>query len=279
MDTSTVIEQRKLAFIGAGNMSRSLIAGLIQSGYPADAIMAANPSRGKLDQLAHDFGIHISQDNNQAAAWSDVIVLAVKPQLMAEMLNAIPNAATALAGKLLISIAAGMPLARLTELSGQSRIIRTMPNTPSLVGLGMTGLYAGHAVEQNDRDYAELMMQAVGKTLWVSEEDGINKITAVAGSAPAYFFLFMQAMAEQSAQFGFSEAQARLLVQQTALGAANMVAANPDVSLSALRAQVTSKGGTTAQAIAHFQAQGLEQLVADAMTAALLRARELETQL
>lgn len=279
MDTSTVIEQRKLAFIGAGNMSRSLIAGLIQSGYPADAIMAANPSREKLDQLARDFGIHISQDNNQAAAWSDVIVLAVKPQLMAEMLNAIPNAATALAGKLLISIAAGMPLARLTELSGQSRIIRTMPNTPSLVGLGMTGLYAGPAVEQSDRDYAELMMQAVGKTLWVSEEDGINKITAAAGSAPAYFFLFMQAMAEQSAQFGFSEAQARLLVQQTALGAANMVAANPDVSLSALRAQVTSKGGTTAQAIAHFQAQGLEQLVADAMTAALLRARELETQL
>ena len=279
MNTSSVIEHRTLAFIGAGNMSRSLIAGLIKSGYPADAIMAANPSSGKLEQLAADFGIHISQDNNQAAAWADVVVLAVKPQMMAEMLTAIPNVAQALAGKLLISIAAGMSVSRLTELSGQARIIRTMPNTPSLVGLGMTGLYAGVAVAQSDRDYAELMMQAVGKTLWVKEEDGINQVTATAGSAPAYFFLFMQAMAEQAVQFGLNEADARLLVQQTALGAANMVALNPDVSLSQLRAQVTSKGGTTAQAIAHFQAQGLQQLVADAMTAALMRARELETQL
>ena len=279
MNTSSVIEHRKLAFIGAGNMSRSLIAGLIQSGYPASAIMASNPSPGKLDQLASDFGIRITQDNNQAAAWAEVIVFAVKPQMMAEMLGAISNVHSVLADKLLISIAAGMPVSRLTELSGQSRIIRTMPNTPSLVGLGMTGLYAGPAVAQSDRDYAQQMMQAVGKTLWVNTEDGINQITAAAGSAPAYFFLFMQAMAEQAVQFGFNEADARLLVQQTALGAANMVAANPKVSLSQLRAQVTSKGGTTAQAIAHFQAQGLQQLVADAMTAALTRARELETQL
>ncbi|WP_319784285.1 pyrroline-5-carboxylate reductase [Oceanisphaera sp. IT1-181] len=273
------MEKRKLAFIGAGNMSRSLIAGLTQSGYPASAIMASNPSRGKLDQLANDFGIHISQDNNQAAAWAEVIVLAVKPQMMASMLSGISNVESTLSGKLLISIAAGMSVARLTELSGQTRIIRTMPNTPSLVGLGMTGLYAGATVAQTDRDYAELLMQAVGKTLWVAAEDGINQVTAAAGSAPAYFFLFMQAMAEQAVRFGLNEADARLLVQQTALGAANMVAANPDVSLSELRAQVTSKGGTTAQAIEHFQAQGLEQLVGDAMTAALMRARELETQL
>ncbi|ART83950.1 pyrroline-5-carboxylate reductase [Oceanisphaera profunda] len=273
------MEKRKLAFIGAGNMSRSLIAGLIQSGYPASAIMASNPSRGKLDQLANDFGIHTSQDNDQAAAWAEVIVLAVKPQMMAGMLSDISNVDSTLSGKLLISIAAGMSVARLTELSGQTRIIRTMPNTPSLVGLGMTGLYAGATVAQTDRDYAELLMQAVGKTLWVAAEDGINQVTAAAGSAPAYFFLFMQAMAEQAVRFGLNETDARLLVQQTALGAANMVAANPDVSLSELRAQVTSKGGTTAQAIEHFQAQGLEQLVADAMTAALLRARELETQL
>ena len=279
MNASSIIEHRKLAFIGAGNMSRSLIAGLIQAGYPADAIMAANPSPQKLAQLASDFGIHITQDNRQAAAWAEVVVLAVKPQLMAEMLSAIPEVASTLSGKLLISIAAGMSVARLAELSGQARIIRTMPNTPALVGLGMTGLYADAAVAQSDRDYAERMMQAVGKTLWLSEEDGINQVTATAGSAPAYFFLFMQAMAEQAVQFGLNEAEARLLVQQTALGAATMVTLNPDVSLSQLRAQVTSKGGTTAQAIAHFQAQGLEQLVADAMTAALLRARELETQL
>lgn len=277
MNASSVIEHRTLAFIGAGNMSRSLISGLIQSGYPAAAIMATNPSPEKLEQLARDFGIRTSQDNNQAAAWAEVIVLAVKPQMMADMLSAIPK--VALAGKLLISIAAGMSVTRLTELSGQARIIRTMPNTPSLLGLGMTGLYAGAEVAQADRNYAELLMQAVGKTLWVAKEDDINKVTAAAGSAPAYFFLFMQAMAEQAVQFGFNETEARLLVQQTALGAANMVVANSEVSLGELRAQVTSKGGTTAQAIAHFQEQGLEQLVADAMTAALTRARELETQL
>ena len=277
MNASSVIEHRTLAFIGAGNMSRSLISGLIQSGYPAAAIMATNPSPEKLEQLARDFGIRTSQDNNQAAAWAEVIVLAVKPQMMADMLSAIPK--VALAGKLLISIAAGMSVTRLTELSGQARIIRTMPNTPSLLGLGMTGLYAGAEVAQTDRNYAELLMQAVGKTLWVAKEDDINKVTAAAGSAPAYFFLFMQAMAEQAVQFGFNETEARLLVQQTALGAANMVVANSEVSLGELRAQVTSKGGTTAQAIAHFQEQGLEQLVADAMTAALTRARELETQL
>ncbi|WP_188628660.1 pyrroline-5-carboxylate reductase [Oceanisphaera marina] len=273
------MEKRKLAFIGAGNMSRSLISGLIQSGYPADAIMATNPSPGKLEQLAADFGIHTSQDNAQATAWAEAVVLAVKPQMMAEMLTTLQKQNASLDGKLLISIAAGINVSRLEQLTGLQRIIRTMPNTPSLLGLGMTGLYARSHLAQADRDYAEQMMQAVGKTLWVAEEDGINQIIAAAGSAPAYFFLFMEAMAAQACQSGFSEQEARLLVEQTALGAANMVAANPDRSLSELRAQVTSKGGTTAEAIRHFQEHGLEQLVAQAMSAAVTRARELETQL
>lgn len=279
MDPTSIIEEKKLAFIGAGNMSRSLISGLIQSGYPADAIMATNPSVGKLEQLAADFGIHISQDNGHALEWAQAVVLAVKPQMMASMLADLQAQGAKFDNTLLISIAAGINVARLQEMTGQTRIIRTMPNTPSLLGLGMTGLYAHSNIEQNDRDYAEHMMQAVGKTLWVNDEDGINHIIAAAGSAPAYFFLFMEAMATQAIQSGFSEQDARLLVQQTALGAANMVVDNPDTGLSELRAQVTSKGGTTAQAIAHFQEQGLEQLVADAMTAAVTRARELETQL
>lgn len=279
MDPKSVIEKRKLAFIGAGNMTRSLISGLIQSGYPADAIMATNPSPGKLEQLAADFGIHTSQDNAQATAWAEAVVLAVKPQMMAEMLTTLQKQNASLDGKLLISIAAGINVSRLEQLTGLQRIIRTMPNTPSLLGLGMTGLYARSHLAQADRDYAEQMMQAVGKTLWVAKEDGINQIIAAAGSAPAYFFLFMEAMAAQACQSGFSEQEARLLVEQTALGAANMVAANPDRSLSELRAQVTSKGGTTAEAIRHFQEHGLEQLVAQAMSAAVTRARELETQL
>ena len=270
--------KRTLAFIGAGNMSRSIIAGLIQAGYPAGRIIAANPSRPKLDELADQFGIRITQNNAEAAREADVIVLAVKPQLMAAMLEALVAELVSLAGKLLISIAAGIKVERLQEMAGgHSRIIRTMPNTPSLLGLGMTGLYAPSGIEQADRDFAEQMMQAVGKTLWVAQESGINGVIAAAGSAPAYFFLFMQGIAEEAEAMGFTPEQARLLVQQTALGAAAMVEQNPELSLQVLREQVTSKGGTTAEAVKTFQEQGLKPLTARAMQAAVTRAAEMET--
>ena len=270
--------KRTLAFIGAGNMSRSIIAGLIQAGYPAGRIIAANPSRPKLDELADQFGIRITQNNAEAAREADVIVLAVKPQLMAAMLEALVAELGSLAGKLLISIAAGIKVERLQEMAGgHARIIRTMPNTPSLLGLGMTGLYAPTGIDQADRDFAEQMMQAVGKTLWVAQESGINGVIAAAGSAPAYFFLFMQGIAEEAEAMGFSPEQARLMVQQTALGAAAMVEQNPELSLQTLREQVTSKGGTTAEAVKTFQEQGLKPLTARAMQAAVTRAAEMET--
>ena len=270
--------KRTLAFIGAGNMSRSIIAGLIQAGYPAGRIIAANPSRPKLDELADQFGIRITQNNAEAARGADVAVLAAKPQLMAAMLEALVAELGSLAGKLLISIAAGIKVERVQEMAGgHSRIIRTMPNTPSLLGLGMTGLYAPTGIEQADRDFAEQMMQAVGKTLWVAQESGINGVIAAAGSAPAYFFLFMQGIAEEAEAMGFTPEQARLLVQQTALGAAAMVEQNPELSLQALREQVTSKGGTTAEAVKTFQEQGLKPLTSRAMQAAVTRAGEMET--
>ncbi|MBV7471180.1 pyrroline-5-carboxylate reductase [Aeromonas media] len=270
--------KRTLAFIGAGNMSRSIIAGLIQAGYPAGRIIAANPSRPKLDELADQFGIRITQNNAEAAREADVIVLAVKPQLMAAMLEALVAELGSLAGKLLISIAAGIKVERLQEMAGgHARIIRTMPNTPSLLGLGMTGLYAPTGIDQADRDFAEQMMQAVGKTLWVAQESGINGVIAAAGSAPAYFFLFMQGIAEEAEAMGFSPEQARLMVQQTALGAAAMVEQNPELSLQTLREQVTSKGGTTAEAVKTFQEQGLKPLTSRAMQAAVTRAAEMET--
>lgn len=272
------MQQRTLAFIGAGNMSRSIIAGLIQAGYPAGRITAANPSRPKLDELADQFGIRITQNNAEAAREAEVIVLAVKPQLMAAMLEALVAELGSLEGKLLVSIAAGIKVERLQEMAGgHARIIRTMPNTPSLLGLGMTGLYAPAGIEQADRDFAEQMMQAVGKTLWVAQESGINGVIAAAGSAPAYFFLFMQGIAEEAEAMGFTPEQARLLVQQTALGAAAMVEQNPGLSLQALREQVTSKGGTTAEAVKTFQEQGLKPLTARAMQAAVTRAAEMET--
>ncbi|WP_342059351.1 pyrroline-5-carboxylate reductase [Aeromonas sp. OTU364] len=270
--------KRTIAFIGAGNMSRSIIAGLIQAGYPAGRITAANPSRPKLDALADQFGIRITQSNAEAAREAEVIVLAVKPQLMAAMLEALVAELGSLEGKLLVSIAAGIKVERLQEMAGgHDRIIRTMPNTPSLLGLGMTGLYAPSGIEQADRDFAEQMMQAVGKTLWVAQESGINGVIAAAGSAPAYFFLFMQGIAEEAEAMGFTPEQARLLVQQTALGAAAMVEQNPELTLQTLREQVTSKGGTTAEAVRTFQEQGLKPLTARAMQAAVTRAAEMET--
>lgn len=272
------MQHRTLAFIGAGNMSRSIIAGLVKSGYPAGQITAANPNLPKLEALASEHGIRITQSNAEAARDAEVIVLAVKPQLMAGMLAALVAELGSLEGKLLISIAAGIKVARLGEMAGgHDRIIRTMPNTPALLGLGMTGLYAPEHIAAADRDFAEQMMLAVGKTLWVEQESGINGVIAAAGSAPAYFFLFMQAIAEEAEAMGFSPDQARLLVQQTALGAAAMVEQNPELSLQTLREQVTSKGGTTAEAIKTFQQQGLMPLTAQAMQAAVARATEMET--
>ncbi|MFQ2073843.1 pyrroline-5-carboxylate reductase [Aeromonas veronii] len=272
------MQHRTLAFIGAGNMSRSIIAGLVKAGYPAGQITAANPSLPKLEALASEHGIRITQSNAEAARDAEVIVLAVKPQLMAGMLAALVAELGSLEGKLLISIAAGIKVARLGEMAGgHDRIIRTMPNTPALLGLGMTGLYAPVHIGASDRDFAEQMMQAVGKTLWVEQESGINGVIAAAGSAPAYFFLFMQAIAEEAEAMGFSPEQARQLVQQTALGAAAMVEQNPELSLQTLREQVTSKGGTTAEAIKTFQQQGLMPLTAQAMQAAVARATEMET--
>ena len=267
-----------IAFVGAGNMAASLIGGLRAQGLDASQIRASDPGAETRERVSAEHGIKTFADNAEAIHGVDVIVLAVKPQLMAGMLTALVAELGSLDGKLLISIAAGIRVARLQEMAGgHERIIRTMPNTPSLLGLGMTGLYAPPAIGQADRAVAEQMMQSVGKTLWVDEEAGINGVIAAAGSAPAYFFLFMQAIAEEAEAMGFTPEQARLLVQQTALGAAAMVEQNPELSLQTLREQVTSKGGTTAEAVKTFQEQGLMPLTARAMQAAVTRAGEMET--
>ena len=197
---------------------------------------------------------------------------------MAEMLEALTRELGSYGDKLVLSIAAGIQIARLSSLLGGHRnIVRAMPNTPALIGLGMTGLYAPNDVSVTDCTFAEQMLQAVGQTVWVASEAGLNSVIAASGSAPAYFFLFMQLMAEEAERMGFSAEQARLLVQQTALGAAAMVEQNPDLSLQTLREQVTSKGGTTAEAVKTFQEQGLMALTARAMQAAVTRAGEMET--
>tara|TARA_R110000772_G_scaffold195835_4_gene306522 strand:+ start:6225 stop:7046 length:822 start_codon:yes stop_codon:yes gene_type:complete len=269
------MQHRHIAFIGAGNMSRSIISGMCNSGYPAINIIASNPSMPKLDALKSDFSIQITQQNQQAVEQAQVVVLAVKPQLMETMCAALKDS-VALDGKLFISIAAGIDTARLSELlGGQNNIIRTMPNTPSSLGKGMTGLYAPSSVSQQDREYAGDLMSQVGEIAWVEKESMINGVIAAAGSSPAYFYAFLEAMQKETQNQGFDQQTARLLVQQAMLGAAEMVCHNPQLEISELRAQVTSKGGTTAKAVEHFQENGIDKLVSGAMRAAVTRAEEM----
>ncbi len=273
-DNPSSLPHRRIAFIGAGNMARSIISGLVGNGYPAEKILAANPSQPKLDSLAEAFSIRTGNDNLAACDWADVIVLGVKPQLMAEVCA--PIAQRDLSGKLVISIAAGVTCDTLASYLAQPvAIVRTMPNTPSLLGLGMTGLYAPGNVGTADRDFAGQLMRAVGEILWLEQEAEIDQVIACAGSSPAYFFLFMEAMQQAAQKMGVSTEDARMMIQQAAIGSAAMVKQNPQLSLEQLRLQVTSKGGATAEAIAAFEQHGLRDSVADAMEAAVRRAQEM----
>lgn len=270
------MQHRKITFIGAGNMARAIIAGLVAGGYPANAISVCAPSAKNRDALAAEYGINSSGDNAACAREAQVIVLAVKPQMMADVCKPLKEQVD-FSGKLVLSIAAGVQVSRFYQLLGDKlSIVRIMPNTPSLVGKGMSGLYAPPQVSQADRDYTSALMSAVGKVSWVDEEQGINGVIAAAGSAPAYFFLFMEAMQQEAERMGFSSQAARELVQQAAAGAAALVEANPDTPLSTLREQVTSKGGTTAEALRVFNEQQLPATVAKAMQAAVNRAQEME---
>ena len=272
------MQHRNITFIGAGNMAGAIIAGLVEGGYPADLITVCAPSATHRDALAERYGVHSRSDNAACAAEAAVVVLAVKPQLMADVCGALRNEVD-FSGKLVLSIAAGVTVERFCALLGDRlNIVRIMPNTPSLVGKGMSGLYAPDYVTSDDRDFTAALMTSVGKICWVDDEHGINQVIAAAGSAPAYFFLFMEAMQQEMERQGFPAEKARLLVQQAASGAAALVEASPEVSLGTLRERVTSKGGTTAEALKVMNEQKLPEIVASAMQAAIARAQDMEKQ-
>jgi len=264
----------KIAFIGAGNMARAIIIGLVNSGTLPQDIIVANPSPEKRLALANEFGVFQTNDNIKAANFADVIILSVKPHLIHLVCQQICNKIN-VSTKLFISLAAGRTIEQIQQsLSYKAAVVRAMPNTPSQLGLGMTGLFASSEVTDDKKLIAEKLMQAVGKIIWLANEDKINDIICVAGSAPAYFFLFMEAMEKQAQLLGFTPQESRMLVQQTAMGSAKMVEEN-DVAISTLRENVTSKGGTTYAALEQFRNDGLENLVKSAMNAALHRAEEM----
>ncbi|WP_137222178.1 pyrroline-5-carboxylate reductase [Shewanella sp. MEBiC00475] len=266
--------QAKVCFIGAGNMTRSIISGLVKHGYPSELIHATNPSQGKLDALQQDFAIQVSNDNHAAAQAADVIVLSVKPQLMASVCEDLSS--LDLTNKLIITIAAGIPASRYQVYFKQPiKLIRTMPNTPTQIGYGMTGIYADDSISAEHKAICETLMQSGGKVVWVDKESELDQVIALAGSSPAYFFLFIESMIASGVKMGMPEDKARLLAEQAALGASQMVIQNQQLSVTELRQNVMSKGGTTARAVETFQQGGLVELVDKAMTNCVARAQEM----
>ncbi len=263
-----------IAFIGGGNLAASLVGGLIADGYPAAAIRVADPDPARRERLAARWGVQVHEDNAAAARGAAVLVLAVKPQVVPAVARELGPLARA-QGSLVVSVAAGVRTRDLARWLGfEAPLVRAMPNTPALVQSGASGLYATPGTGEAERERAESLLRAVGVTVWVEDEDLMDAVTAVSGSGPAYFFLLMEALAEAGERLGLEAGQARLLALETAFGAAKMAleASEPP---AALRARVTSPGGTTERALGVLEEGGFRELVSRAVAAARERAREL----
>ncbi|MFC1751009.1 pyrroline-5-carboxylate reductase [Pseudomonadota bacterium] len=268
----------KIGFIGGGNMARSIIGGLIADGRNPNTIWVSDASQDQLDHLKQIFNINVTTNNDAVAKATDVVVMAVKPQIMKIVAEEI-SCTVQDEQPLIMSIAAGIMENSLNKwLGGNVAIVRTMPNTPSLVQTGATALYANTLVSNEQQNIAETIMRAVGLTLWIEEEKQMDAVTAVSGSGPAYFFLFMEAMEEAAIKLGLSDKAAQLLTLQTAFGAAKMALESQE-SCATLRQRVTSPGGTTEQALNTFEEGKLRILVEDALKAAANRSAELAQQM
>jgi len=269
------MNEKTIAFIGGGNMAASLIGGLISDGYQARKIGVSDPDQAKLNHLKAQYGISISSNNDDLIAQADIVVLAVKPQMMKAVITQF-DSAIQIKDPLIISIAAGIREIDILQWLGnpQMALVRTMPNTPATVQCGATALHASPNVSAEQKELAESVMRAVGMTLWVDQEKDLDAVTALSGSGPAYFFLFMEAMEKSASKLGLDPDTARLLTLQTAFGAAKMALECPE-DTHTLRTNVTSPGGTTEQAINTLQAGGLEALIDDALKAAYTRSFEL----
>lgn len=263
-----------IAFIGGGNMARSLIGGLIARGTPAASIHVAEPVAELRESLVVDFGVQVFADGAEAVTGTGAWVLAVKPQVMRSVCESL--AAQAQATKpVAISIAAGITIGQLQRWLGNDvPVVRAMPNTPALLGAGATGLFASTQVDADGRARAQHLLESAGVTVWVDDEALIDAVTAASGSAPAYIFLLAEAMQDAAIAEGLPTEAARTLVLQTILGAARMLTEG-DIEAGELRRRVTSPNGTTQAAIETFESGGLRELVARAMHAARTRGAEL----
>lgn len=263
-----------IAFIGGGNMARSLIGGLIARGASAASIRVAEPVEVLREALARDFGVSVFATALEAADGASLWVLAVKPQVMRTVCEGMAAAAQS-SRPLVVSIAAGITAPQMQRwLGDDTAVIRAMPNTPALLGAGVTGLFATAQVDAAGRQRTEELLASAGSTVWIDEEAKMDAVTAVSGSGPAYVFLLAEAMEEAAKAEGLSDHAARALVLQTILGAARMLTES-DEAPAELRKRVTSPNGTTQAAIETFQEGGFAKLVGKAIHAASERGKEL----
>src|SRR5688572_8321435 len=262
------------SFIGGGNMGGALIRGLITRGLPPDRINVGEAVQARRIALADELGVHVSADNHEIVDGADVVVLAVKPQDMSSTVRPLAEV-FARRPPLVLSIAAGIRLADIASWCGPGvAVVRAMPNRPALNGAGATGIYAPAELSAAHRKLAEDVLGAVGTTVWVPNEDSLDVVTALSGSGPAYFFLLTELMADAAVKLGLPRAAAQELAVQTLFGSGRM-ARDSDGDLARLRAEVTSKGGTTEAALRAFDAANLRGIVAAALEAATHRGREL----
>lgn len=274
----SVLDNKKISFIGGGNMAQALISGLISCGVKPSLITVADPSSDAREQLAAKglYTVDPTTDAKAAVIDADIVVLAVKPQVMKAVVSGF---ADALDTQLVISVAAGLSTALLSNmLGGYSNIVRAMPNTPAMIQMGATGLYGTDDVSAEQKQLATAVMEASGLVMWVDNEEHMHAVTAVSGSAPAYMFYFIEAMVDGGVALGLDKEQASALAMQTMLGAAKMALGSEDAP-SELRRKVTSPNGTTQAAIESMQANDISRQIIEAMQACYDRSQALSEEM
>ena len=267
-----------ISFIGAGNMASAIIGGMLDSGFKAANIWVSAPDDNHLQSIRKQFGVSVTTDNRYCADQADMVVLAVKPQVMASVCSDIAPVVQN-TRPLMVSIAAGLEASTLDEwLGGGLPLVRVMPNTPSLVGKGAAGLYANDQVKEKQKTMVESVFNSIGSALWVEDESLLHAVTALSGSGPAYFFLMLEALEEAATDAGIAGETARALAIQTMAGAAEM-AGRSEHDPGQLKRNVMSPGGTTEQAIQTFEEGGMRDLVKKAYSAAYKRSGEMAKEL
>lgn len=261
------IQDIRIRFVGAGNMAASLMGGLINKGITASQITASDPGKNQRDYIEKQFQILTYDDNNEHFGMPDMVIIAVKPQIMKKvLLDVAPSIRRT--NPLVISVAAGITSAQISQwLDADLPVVRTMPNTPALIGQGAIGMFANQTVSAEQLQLTEQVMDAVGTSIWVKDESQIDAVTALSGSGPAYFFMFMEHLQQAGQKLGLSEADAALLSKKTAIGAALLAERSPE-TLQQLKDRVTSPNGTTEAALDSFAAADIQHVIEQAVQAA-----------